>query len=220
MPKILSMNRSYCYTLLLVLCTIFPLVSCKKDQTLKADITLIDDEDDEPISGAKVVYEHTNGNSSDIIKEEVGTTDEDGKFHFERKIAQADGNNKLRVFADGYENVYTNGVQYDITPGFNNTIEKQVYPSYHFCFSLKNAACFNETDSIWVSDIYMFQPYPKLFTGCVDTTLYFLDRPFTEWNYLKQKTLTFTVKRNGVVTTTQQQVNLIFNQITPINIVL
>lgn len=215
------MNRDASYLFVLSLCCVLLLTACKKERTLEADITMVNAEDDSPISGAKVIYEYQSQSSSEVIKEEVGTTDGDGKFHFSRKIAQFDTYTKLRIFADGYENLYTNGVEIGINPGSDNTIEKKVYPSYLFSFSLKNAACFNETDSIWVSDIYTYQPYPILFTGCVDTTLSFMNQyPFTEWSYLKNKTLTFKVKRNGVVTTSQQQVSFLFNQITPVHIVL
>lgn len=212
------MTRNYCYILFTFSIGLI-LTSCKKkDKNLEADITILNAEDDTPVSGAHVIYEYQSESSSTVIKEEVGTTDDDGKFHFSRKIPRSDANTKLRVFADGYENPYSNGIEFDITAGFDNTEERKVYPSYHFSFSLTNVACLGATDSIWVSDIYNVQPYPMLFTGCVDTTLSFMGRPFTEWSLIKNRTFSYTVKRNGVTTTNQLQVTMQLNQITPVHI--
>lgn len=212
------MNRNYYYPFLLTLSILFLLPACKKkDRTLEADLTVVNTEDGSAVSGATIIYEYIRDNQE--FKEEVGTTDDDGKFHFNRQINKTDAYTKFRIHAEGFENVYTNGFEVDLVAGSDNAITKELTPCYHFLFSIKNMACFNQTDSIWVSDIYQFQPYPIVFTGCTDTILDFMNQyPFTDWSYVNSKTISYTVKRNGVVTTNQVQIPMQFKQVTPIHI--
>ena len=214
------MNYNFYYTLLLPVSIACAMTSCKKERTLDADLTVRSAKDGSAIPGATIIYEYKGQASAELVKEEVGTTDENGKFHFSRKVARFDTYTRLRIHAEGYENAYTYGFEVYIEPGKDNTIEKQLNPCYHFAFSLKNLNCFNETDTVWVNNLYDYQPNSLIFTGCVDTILKFFEYPYTGWTYYDNKTINLTVKRNGVVTSFEQQTPMVLKQIVPISIVL
>jgi len=179
----------------------------KRSNWIVADITLLDYYTHEPIE-ASVNYNYSKSYYGGTLEDNsinVGETNENGFFKFERKLERHEYAKNLSFGSSNYMPPNTDieeGIE--IYSGSENKATVYLKGYYKFKLHVQNINCTGSTDSVFIK----FGNVPEVIkTGCQDN-LY--TGSYNFFSYLREPNPTFRVisKKNGVIDTSYQQVNL------------
>lgn len=149
-------------------------ISCSKDKSnrwITGKFNIVDSKTKNPVQADfKLRYYEGSILGSWETVEDIGSTDENGYFEFQQKINKRDQQFKLEVFAKGWYGTYDYfgpDATRELSKRSANILNIEVSPIYAYKLTFNNIGCYDETDSLWVSQT--FPPYSEqVFTGCLD----------------------------------------------------
>lgn len=208
---------------LLVACFLL-IAAChkKRDNTLAIHLKIISATTGLAVkSKVTLDYEKTGADYAENHHLELGDTDEAGRMEIRQDVTHW-RHLKLRIHGYGaYSNFFAQGISAvkDVQAGKLYAETIKLHPNNHYLLSARNTACFDETDTVWITHAEGDGPKYML-TGCADTLLRFGPNmyDFSFWTLNSSIAFNLKIKRNGNTTIEQQVFELTEQVTTPVHI--